>query len=87
MVERDGCTHEDLLRFSRLPYPTASLVHVPMPELSNSHYIRGYEKDGEVGNSIEYKPNQYFGSRYYDDFDYVRFFNSNINNVSSTKIL
>lgn len=79
LVERDGCTHEDLLRFSKLPYATASLVHVPMPELSNSHYIRGYEKDGEVGNSIEYKPNQYFGSRYYDDFDYVRFFNSNIN--------
>lgn len=75
LVERDGCTMDDLVRFSKLPYPTASLVHIPMPNIPHTHYIRGYEKDDQVGNSIEYRKNQYFGFRYYDDFDYVSFFN------------
>ena len=76
LIERDGCTMDDLVRFSKLPYFTASLVHKPMPEVNKSHYIRGFEKEGQVGNSIEYKKNQYFGFRYYDDFDYVSFFNA-----------
>ena len=45
-----------------------------MPNIHNTHYIRGYEKDGQVGNSIEFKKNHYFGYRYYDDFNYVSFF-------------
>jgi uncharacterized protein (DUF1919 family) len=75
LVERDGCTKDDLIRFSRLPYPTASLVHLPIPDVKNTYYIRGFEQDKEVGNSIDFRRNQYFGRRYYDDFNYVRFIN------------
>ena len=77
LIERDGCTKDDLVRFSKLTYPTASLVHHPMPEIKNSHYIRGFEQEKEVGNSIEYKRGQCFGRRYYDDFNYVGFINDN----------
>lgn len=76
LIERDGCTKEDLIRFAKLPYPTAALVHMPMPEMKNTCYIRGFENEGQVGNCIEYKRNHYFGRRYYDDFDYVQFFNT-----------
>lgn len=75
LIERDGCTKDDLIRFSNLPYPTASLVHKPMPEIKNTHYIHGFENHGQVGDTILFKHNQYFGYRYYDDFDYVSFFN------------
>ncbi len=75
LIERDGCTKEDLIRFSRLPYPKASLVHIPMPDVNDTYYIRGFEHGREVGNSIDYKRNHFFGRRYYDDFDYVSFFN------------
>lgn len=75
LIERDGCTKEDLLRFSQLPYFTASLVHKQMKDVANTHYISGFEKDGEVGNSIEYKKCGFYGFRYYDDFDYVSFIN------------
>ena len=87
LVERDGCTRDDLVRFSRLPYPTAALVHLRMPEIKNSHYIRGYEDDGGIGNSIEYKKRHYFGCRYYDDFDYVSFFNWDAKNINCSSSL
>ena len=75
LVERDGCTKEDLIRFSKLPFPTASLVHKPMPEVCNSQYISGFEGQGEVGDTILFKQNHYFGHRYFDDFDFVNFLN------------
>ena len=75
LVERDGCTKDDLIRFSNIPYPTASLVHKPMPEIKDTHYIRGFENDGQVGDTIPFRNNHYFGSRFFDDFDYVSFLN------------
>lgn len=46
LSERDGCTIEHLKAFSKLPYPTAALVHLPMEQLSNSYYIKGFEQFG-----------------------------------------
>lgn len=77
LIERDGCTKEDLIRFASLPYPTASLVHIPMPEIRNTHYIHGFENDGQVGDMIPFRKKHYFGSRYFDDFDYIGFLNGN----------
>ncbi len=76
LIERDGCTKEDLIRFSKLPYPTASLVHLPMPDIKDTHYIRGFENNNELGDTIPYRIGQYLGYRYYDDFDFVKFFNN-----------
>ena len=75
LIEMDGCTQSDLIRFSKLPYPTASLVHKPIPQLKNTHYIKGFEKEKELGDTIHFRKNQYFGFRYFDDFDYISFFN------------
>lgn len=73
LSERDGCTYEDLKAFSKLPYPKAALVHQPVWELPNCHYIKGFEQSGGVGNLMEFKKNQYFGFKYFDDFDFVKF--------------
>lgn len=73
LIERDGCTEEDLVNFSKLPFPKASLVHKPMPHIPNSHYIRGFEDAREVGNIMVYR--SLCGYKYYDDFDYVSFLN------------
>lgn len=73
LTERDGCTFEDLKTFLKLPYPTASLVHTPIPSLPNTHHIKGFEKMNELGNIMEFKDNQFFGYKYFDDFDYIHF--------------
>lgn len=76
LAERDGCTNEDLLTFSRLPYPTVSLVHKPLMDISNTVYIPGFEQDKELGNVMEFRKHQYYGHRYYDAWDYVSFINT-----------
>lgn len=73
LSERDGCTIEDLRAFAELPYPTAALVHLPMEQISNTCYIRGFEESGGVGNIMEFRKGQYLGHKYFDDFDYVHF--------------
>ena len=75
MSERDGCTDEDLIAFSKLPYPTAAIVHYEKNNIPNCYVVRGFENEKEVGNIMVYRPNQYFGHKYYDDFDYVTFLN------------
>lgn len=73
LCERDGCTHEDLIRFANLPYPTASLVHLPVKGISDTYYLRGFENEEELGNIMDFKKGQYFGRKYFDDFDFVKF--------------
>lgn len=73
LTERDGCTDEDLVAFAQLPYSTAALVHTPKPHIPNTHYIRDFEKEAELGNLMLYKQGQYFGRKYFDDFDFISF--------------
>lgn len=73
LSERDGCTYNDLCEFAKLPYPTAALVHLPISDFSNCHYIRGFETCVGVGNIMEYRKGQFWGYRYFDDFDYISF--------------
>ena len=75
MTEKNGCTDEDLAEFSKLPYPTAAIVHKEKKDIPNTHVVRGFEHEEEVGNVIAYLPNHYMGHKYYDDFDYVTFLN------------
>ena len=75
MSERDGSTDEELIAFSQLPYPTAAIVHSKKNNIANCHTVRGFENEKEVGNIMVFRPNQYFGLKYYDDFDYVTFLN------------
>lgn len=75
MSERDGCTEEELLSFSNLPFPTAAIVHAKQNNIPDCHVVRGFENEKEIGNIMVYRPDQYLGRKYYDDFDYVTFLN------------
>lgn len=72
LVERDGCTHADLLRFDSLPIRRkVALVHKACPDIKCSFVIDYQGEDGLLGQVIDYCGN--FGSRYYDRFGWARF--------------
>lgn len=73
LVEKDGCTYNDLLKFDLLPFKhKLALVHKNYPEIRCTKVIHGYEKADEVGyitNSTKW------GSHIYDQIDWVSFLN------------
>lgn len=75
MSECDTCTLDDIEDFSKLQYPNVVLVHKKYLSFQNIIYIKGFEEFDEIGNTMEYKKNRYFGDKYYDDFDFVTFLN------------
>ncbi|MBQ4600636.1 MAG: DUF1919 domain-containing protein [Oscillospiraceae bacterium] len=75
MTDKDGCDEALLRRFDALPYPNkAVFTHLPRPEIASAVYIPGFEEEPEVGNCVEYV-NGWSGKRYYNYFDYVKWFN------------
>ena len=76
LTERDECSYELMKQFDSLPYKhKAILSHLPYPEIICAHYIKGFEKEKECGLLSDFIPNQFMGKRYYDQFDYVKWFN------------
>lgn len=74
LVERDGCTHNDLLRFDRLPFKhKVAIVHKPYTDIKNKFYFKGYENDNQVGLITDWKNK--LGKRIYDKFDWVGWLN------------
>lgn len=74
LVERDGCTHNDLLRFDRLPFKhKVAIVHKPYTDIKNKFYFKGYENDNQVGLITDWKNK--LGQRIYDKFDWVGWLN------------
>lgn len=72
LVERDGCTYEDLQRFDRLPLVhKVALVHKHYPDIKSSFVINYLGEDGLLGQIIDFQGN--FGKRYYDQFDWKHF--------------
>lgn len=74
--DRDGCTESDLKEFDQLPYKNKVVfVNKKYPDLESTFYIKGFEGEDSVGICSRYKS---IGSlkKYYDDFDYVEWFNS-----------
>ena len=77
-TDRDGTTYEELKEFDELPYKNKVVfTHVPHPEIKSAFYIQGFEEGECVGNLINWKPHKY-GKRYYDDFDFVSWFNNGV---------
>ena len=75
-TDRDGCTDEDLINFDKLPYEhKAVFVNRPRPELKSAVYISGFENEESVGMCMDFRKDCFY-KRYYDEFDYVRWFNS-----------
>lgn len=74
MTDRDGCTYQNLQAFDNLPFKNKVVfTHKPYPEFKSAFYIKGFEKQGQVGDLYEYSG--WFGKKYYDEFDYVGWFN------------
>lgn len=74
MTARDGFTDEDLYAFDALPYEhKVVFVQKPYPDVKSAFYISGFEQDVQVGDLYEYSG--WFGKKYYDQFDYVSWFN------------
>ena len=75
LVERDGCTYEDLAAFDRLPYPhKVVFTHRPYPEIASAYYIRGFEQQGKVGNILKWDAT--LGHKRYDAFDFATWLNT-----------
>ena len=77
MTDKDGgkgAKYEDLQAFDSLPYPNKVVfTHKPYPELKSAFYIKGFENEGEVGDLFTFSG--WNGEKYYDQFDYVSWFN------------
>lgn len=75
MSDSFNTTYTDILNFDQLPYNhKVVLTHKPLPEIKSAHYLKGFEKDKEVGILTDWKPG-FWKRRYIDDFDYVSFLN------------
>lgn len=78
MTDRDVCTYEDLRAFDALPYANKVVfTHVPYPELQSAFHISGFEQEPCVGVCSEFV-NGHTGRKWYDAFDYVKWFNEGI---------
>ena len=76
--DRDGCTYEQLQAFDRLPHKNRIVfTNKPYPELKSAFYIKGFENESNVGNCYEYI-NPFSGRKFFDNFDYVSWFNQNL---------
>lgn len=81
MTDRDGCTYELIERFDKLPFINKVIfTHKEYKNIRSSFYIEGFENEGQVGELSKYKSKFSF-NRYYDQFDYVEWFNGVNNNL------
>lgn len=81
MVERDGCSEEDIKEFDKLPYKNKVIfVHKEMPDVSSAVYIEKFkyndpQKYHRVKDLTQFS-NCFSAKRLIDRFDYVSFFNT-----------
>lgn len=76
MTDRDGCSFEDLQEFDKLPYKNKVVfTHKEYPKIKSAFYVKGFENQNSVGDLFAYK-NRFTGYKYYDDFNYIEWFNS-----------
>lgn len=76
MVDRDGCTYEDIVAFDALSYQhKVFLTYKERPEIKSAVCISGSEENGHLLDICQYKA-WWTGRRWLDDFDYVGFLNT-----------
>lgn len=75
LVQRDGCTAEDVRRFGALPYEhKVAFVAKPMPDVSCAVCFPEFSEGSQVRALSDYV-SRTSGRRITDSFDYVRFLN------------
>ncbi len=73
--EKDGCTYETIKKFEQLPFKSKVIfTRIEYPEFPSACYIKGFENQKELGNTISFRKG-ILKRRYLDDFDYVSFLN------------
>jgi uncharacterized protein (DUF1919 family) len=76
MTDRDGCTKQDLEEFDKLDYKNKVVfTHIEYKDIKSSFYIKGFENEEQIGHIYEFK-NENVGIKYYDEFDYIAWFNN-----------
>ena len=79
MTEKEDCTYNDLCSFNTLQSPFIKkkvvLCHKPYPEIKKAFYIRGFEDKPYCGIISDYKIGQLWGTRYYNDFNFIKWIN------------
>lgn len=76
-TDRDGCTQEHLEIFDALPFENKVVfTNKPHEGIKSSYYISGFESEEAVGSLYHYRGLN--GKKYYDDFDYVAWFNGEL---------
>ena len=77
MTDKDdaqGMAYEDLVAFDQLPFKNKVVfTRKPYPEFKSAFYIKGFEKQNQVGDLFTFSG--WNGVKYYDQFDYVAWFN------------
>lgn len=74
MTDRDGVTEKDIQLFDQLPFKNKVIfTHKPYPAFKSAYYIKGFEKQNQVGDIFEFSG--WNGKKYYDQFDYLKWFN------------
>lgn len=77
MTDRDGCTEEIIQRFDNLPYKNKVLfTHKEYKQYTSTFYIKGFENQSSVGDLYQFQ--NLLGKKYYDNFDYVKWFNNGV---------
>ena len=77
MTDKDdaqGIAYEDLAAFDQLPFKNKVVfTRKPYPEFKSAFYIKGFEKQNQVGDLFTFSG--WNGVKYSDQFDYVAWFN------------
>ena len=75
LVERDGCTYDNLKEFDSLPFVNKiAIVHKPYPEIQCAVVVPGYENTKDVGRITDWC--SLFGEREYDRIDWPSVLNN-----------
>lgn len=74
-TDRDGSSYRDIEEFDNLPYKNKVIfTHKYYPHIKSAYYIKGFEKNKEVGIFSCFEGMT--GRRYLDQFDYISWFNN-----------
>ena len=74
-TDRDGCNEDNLIEFDKLDFENKIVfVNRKHPNIKSSFYIKGFEKDESVGVCSDFMPHKQW-KRFFDQFDYVKWFN------------
>lgn len=75
-VQREDTTIEQIKAFDQLDFPNKLfLSNRNMKDIKSVFWIRGFEDEPSIGLINEHR-NRWSGTRYYDQFDWVKWFNA-----------